>query len=85
MLENTERRDFRNYCRSEVTLRDIFDGHRRRIRRLRIDKPNLLYVTGLRSCHESVTYDVLAYLSGAKVLAKLMGPGGGEGKEHCHA
>ena len=85
MLENTEGRDLRGYCHGKQSLRDILDRHRRRIRRLRIDERNLLYATGLRSRDEGVTYDILAYLGGAKVLAKVMSPGSGEGKEHRHA
>jgi hypothetical protein len=32
-----------------------------------------------------VAYDILAYLGGAKVLAKVMSIRNGEGKQHCHA
>ena len=85
MLEQTESRDFRNYCQREEALRDIPDNHRHRKRRLRIDKRNLLHAPGLRPRDESVAYDILAYLGGAKVLAKVMSIRNGEGKQHCHA
>ena len=85
MLEQTESRDFRNYCQREEALRDIPDNHRHRNRRLRIDKRNLFHAPGLRPRDESVAYDILAYLSGSKVLAKMMSVRNGEGKEHCHA
>src|SRR5208337_5169374 len=85
VLQDTEGRDFRNYCQGEEGVRDILDNHRRRNRRLRIDKRNLLYAPGLRSRDESVAYDILAYLGGAKVLAKVMSIRNGEGRQHCHA
>src|ERR1035437_2251734 len=85
MLEETESRDFRNYCLREEAFRDVLDNHRHRNRRLRVDMRNLLYATGLRSRDEGVTYDILPDLGGAKALAKLMSPDSGEGKEHCHA
>ena len=70
MLEDTEGRNFRNYCLREEALCDILDNHRRRNRRLRIDMRNLLYATGLRSRNESVAYDIVAYLGAAKMFAR---------------
>ena len=46
---------------------------------------DLLFATGLRARDESVPYDILAYLGGSKVLAKVMSIRNGEGKQHRHA
>ena len=85
MLEDTESRNVRNSCQGEEALRDVLYRHRHRNRRLRIDMRDLLYAPGLRSRDESVPYDILAYLGGSKVLAKVMSIRNGEGKQHRHA
>src|ERR1035437_1567579 len=82
MLEETESRDFRNYCLREEAFRDVLDNHRHRNRRLRVDMRSLLEAILLRSGDESVTHDGASYLGGAEVWAKVMSRDSRERQQH---
>jgi len=74
MLENSKSRNVRDYCERERARPQMLDSHRRWNRRLRIDVRDFLDAARLGPGDESVTHDILANLSGAKVLAKVVRP-----------
>src|ERR1700722_5450926 len=62
MLENTENRDGRKCWQREEPGRFTREYCRLRNRRLCIEVHDLFYATGLRSCDESVTHDIVSNL-----------------------